>query len=121
MRVRFDFPDLAWCWLDFGVAGRFEQSWSCVQENGLLFALAEGADPEPVRQAFLPFAQAVNQALDDCGFALCQSQIMAGNVRYCLSEHEWRQRFVMSFSDSVPAALPKLSNFFDLRLLFGEH
>jgi CBS domain-containing protein len=38
-----------------------------------------------VREAFLPFARAVNERLAQCGFPLCKGNVMAGNPELCLS------------------------------------
>lgn len=120
MKTRFDLPDVCWSWMAFGSEGRFEQTLSTDQDNGIVFELAEGEDPEPVRAAFLPFAQAVNQLLDECGFPLCRGQIMAGNPEQCLSDAEWRARFERWISVRDPKALLNASIFFDFRAIHGD-
>jgi CBS domain-containing protein len=73
-----------------------------------------------LRQLFLPFAQEVNQRLADCGFALCNGQIMAGNPAWCLSFEEWRIQFIDWIRRPEPMALLHASIFFDLRPLYGD-
>lgn len=119
VKSRFELPEARWCWLAFGSEGRFEQTLATDQDNGLLFEAPPGADVESLRQAFLPFAQAVNQALDDCGFPLCRGQIMAGNPLWCLSTQEWRGRFAAWIAGGDPKALLNASIFFDFRALYG--
>lgn len=120
IKARFELPELPWCWLAFGSEGRFEQTLATDQDNGLIFAVPPGEDADGIRQRFLPFAQAVNQALDDCGFPLCRGQIMAGNPQWCLSEAEWRGRFAAWIACGDPKALLNASIFFDFRPLYGE-
>ena len=114
-------PKVPWCWLSFGSEGRFEQTFSTDQDNGIIFADADDpAQVETMRLAFLPFAQAVNRKLDACGFTLCKGNIMASNPELCLSLSEWRTRFSGWLHAVSPQALLNATIFFDLRPLFGE-
>jgi len=103
-----------YCWLAFGSEGRMEQTLSTDQDNGLI--VEDGLSP----QAFLPFANEVNQALDRCGFPLCKGGIMAGNVLWCLTLGGWRERFSQWIRNPLPQALLKAAIFFDFRPLAGE-
>lgn len=116
---RFDLAGLRWAWLAFGSEGRFEQTISTDQDNGLIFEA--GTDcTEDARSRLLPFAQAVNRALDSCGFPLCKGNIMAGNQDWCLSAGEWRSRFERWIANTDPQALLHAVIFFDLRAVHGE-
>lgn len=115
---RFDLASLRWCWLSFGSEGRYEQTISTDQDNGLVFEGDEA--PEVLRQRLLPFTLAVNRALDACGFPLCKGNIMAGNPQWCLSLEEWRQQFGRWVADTDPQALLHAVIFFDFRALHGE-
>jgi CBS domain-containing protein len=116
----FDLPAVPWCWLAFGSEGRLEQTFSTDQDNGLLFVPPSPAETDAVREAFLPFAQAVNDALHYCGFERCRGRIMAGNPHWCLSEAEWRQRFAAWLRVPDPEALLHGTIFFDFRPLYGS-
>ena len=107
-----------WCWIALGSEGRQEQTLSSDQDNGIIF----DADlpPEYVRTALLPLAQRINGMLADCGFALCSGQVMAGNPQWCLSLHEWKERFANWIMEGDPQALLNASIFFDLRPLYGS-
>jgi CBS domain-containing protein len=109
-----------WGWLGFGSEGRYEQTISTDQDNGIIFTARPGESVEEVRGRLLPFAQAVNRALDACGYPLCEGNIMAGNPQWCLSLDEWRQRFDGWIRDSDPQALLNATIFFDFRLLYGQ-
>ena len=117
----FVLPKVDWCWLAFGSEGRFEQTFSTDQDNGIIFAAPDEdvEHTEALRQAFLPFAQAVNRKLDACGFTLCKGNIMAGNPELCLSLTEWRDKFSSWLHAANPQALLNATIFFDLRPIFG--
>lgn len=116
---RFDLEGLRWGWLAFGSEGRFEQTISTDQDNGLIFEC--GSDKtDSVRSRLLPFAQDVNRALDACGFPLCKGNIMAGNPHWCLSVQEWRGRFDQWLANTDPQALLSAVIFFDFRNLHGD-
>ncbi|MBI2277105.1 MAG: hypothetical protein HYU74_07135 [Dechloromonas sp.] len=113
-------PQVAWCWLALGSEGRHEQTFVTDQDNGLIFNATDSREADAMRALFLPFAQEVNQRLADCGFKLCNGQVMAGNPAWCLSFDEWRERFIDWVRRPEPAALLNASIFFDLRPLFGQ-
>jgi CBS domain-containing protein len=115
----FDLPGVAWGWMLFGSEGRLEQTFATDQDNGLIFAPADPAETEQLRAAFVPFAQAVNEALHHCGFERCRGGIMAGNPQWCLSLDEWRMRFSDWLSVPDPQALLHGTIFFDFRPLYG--
>ncbi|HSD35932.1 MAG TPA: putative nucleotidyltransferase substrate binding domain-containing protein [Rhodocyclaceae bacterium] len=123
MKARFPLPDVAWSWIAFGSEGRLEQTLSTEQNNGIVFALPDGVGAElaaaDIRAQFLPFAQAVNQLLDECGFPLGRGQSMAGNAECCLSENEWQSRFRDWCGSADAKALSSVGMFFDFRSLYG--
>ncbi len=114
----FALPRVEWCWLAFGSEGRFEQTFSTDQDNGIIFRAPAG-EAAAIREAFLPFARAVNEKLDACGFTLCKGNIMASNPELCLSLEEWRERFGSWLHAASPAALLNATIFFDFRPLYG--
>ncbi|OHC67349.1 MAG: hypothetical protein A2045_02680 [Rhodocyclales bacterium GWA2_65_20] len=116
----FELPYVPWCWVVFGSEGRLEQTLVTDQDNGIVFAADSAAEAEDLRQKFLPFAQAVNTALDVCGFPLCTGKVMAGNPAWCLSSHEWKRRFDGWITVPEPKALLNATIFFDFRPLYGR-
>lgn len=115
----FELPIVPWCWMVFGSEGRLEQTLVTDQDNGIIFA-APRSDAAALRERFLPFARAVNDALDDCGFPRCSGEVMAGNPAWCLSFDEWQQRFDQWITVPKPKALLNASIFFDFRPLYGR-
>jgi CBS domain-containing protein len=116
----FDLPYVPWCWIVFGSEGRLEQTLLTDQDNGIVFAAASSDEADDLRKKFLPFARAVNVALDACGFPLCTGQIMASNPAWCLSLEEWKRQFGNWISVPEPQALLNASIFFDFRPLYGR-
>jgi CBS domain-containing protein len=117
----FDLPAVPWCWLLFGSEGRLEQTFTTDQDNGLIFEPSNVGDTEALRAAFLPFAQAVNDALHYCGFERCRGGIMASNPDCCLSSDEWMARFSSWLRVPDPEALLQGTIFFDFRPLYGRY
>lgn len=117
---RHRLPPVSWCWLALGSEGRGEQTFVSDQDNGLIFSAADNQESVALRALFLPFAQAVNTQLAECGFELCSGGIMAGNPAWCLSDDEWRGQFIDWVRRPDPAALLNASIFFDLRPLYGD-
>jgi CBS domain-containing protein len=116
-----DLPAVPWCWMVFGSEGRLEQTFATDQDNGLIFVPGDENAKEPVREAFLPFAQAVNQALHFCGFERCRGHIMAGNPDWCLTQAEWRGKFEGWLSTPDPQSLLNSTIFFDFRPVYGRY
>ena len=116
----FELPYVPWCWLVFGSEGRLEQTLATDQDNGLIFAAASADEAASLRAAFLPFARAVNEALDACGFPLCKGNIMASNPAWCLSLIEWQSAFGNWMQEGQPEALLNSTIFFDFRVLYGQ-
>lgn len=115
-----DLRNIQWCWLTFGSEGRLEQTISTDQDNGLIFAAENEVAALDFKAKLLPFAGAVNQLLDRCGFPLCQGNIMAGNPQWCQSESAWRQQFQDWVRNTDPGALLNSVIFFDFRALAGD-
>lgn len=116
---RHRLPPVAWCWLALGSEGRQEQGFVTDQDNGLVFAAADAQEAQALRALFQPFAHDVNRQLAECGFALCNGGVMAGNPAWCLSFDEWREQFIEWVRRPEPVALLNASIFFDLRPLYG--
>jgi CBS domain-containing protein len=120
LALRFRLPPTRWCWLGLGSEGRLEQTLTTDQDNGLVFSASDDGEARQLRELFLPFAQAANQALAECGFPLCDGEVMAGNARWCLSLSEWLESFATWVRTPEPEALLNAAIFFDFRPLAGD-
>ncbi len=112
--------DIDFCWMAMGSEGRFEQTLSTDQDNGIIFQTPANTTPEQVRARLLPLAASINVALDACGFPLCKGGIMASNPRWCLSSEEWENTFSQWISRGDGQELMNASIFFDFRPLFSH-
>src|SRR5262249_55437948 len=88
------------------------------QDNAIIFA--DAGDSEGVRNALLPLARRVNEALDRCGFPLCRGNVMASNREGCLALAEWRERFARWIGEPDPPALLHAAIFLASRGVHGE-
>ena len=118
--ARHRLPGLRFCWIALGSEGRLEQTFATDQDNGVIFALPPHTDADEARERLLPFARAVNETLDRCGFPLCKGDVMAGNPRWCLSLAEWQLQFSAWIRNTDPQALLNSAIFFDFRAVFGD-
>lgn len=116
----FDLPAVPWCWMVFGSEGRLEQTFLTDQDNGFMFLPGDIGETGTLRDAFLPFAKAVNEALHFCGFERCKGDIMASNPAWCLSVYEWREKFQAWLRSPDPEAVLHSTIFFDFRPLYGR-
>lgn len=105
------------CWLALGSEGREEQTIATDQDNGLILP-DDTSDAD--RTAWLALADAVNHALDACGYPLCKGGIMAGNPRWCLPATEWHRLFDGWIDRGDPESLLAANIFFDFRALAGD-
>ena len=118
---KHDLAGLTLCWLGMGSEGRGEQTIATDQDNGLIFVTNdEGITPDDVRERLLPFARAVNEAMDRCGYPLCKGGVMAMNPRWCASLDEWKAAFANWIDRGDPDSLLAANIFFDFRALWGE-
>ena len=104
-------------WIAMGSEGRGEQTISTDQDNGMV--LADDLTDDEIT-AYLTFARAVNEALDECGFPLCKGNVMACNPYYTMRQKEWLKRCAEWINGGTPQDLLDASIFFDFRGLFGE-
>lgn len=107
-----------YAWLVFGSQAREEQSIKTDQDNGLVYAddAPPGADTW-----FTELARIVCDGLDACGYPYCPGKIMA-------TTDEWRQPlsgWLAHFRDWAglpdPQSVLRVSIFFDLRAVHGDH
>ncbi|HJS37778.1 MAG TPA: DUF294 nucleotidyltransferase-like domain-containing protein [Burkholderiales bacterium] len=120
VRRRHELDRIRWAWLAFGSEGRFEQTFSTDQDNGLIFAVHAGQSPKEGRARLVPFAREVNEALDACGFPLCEGNIMASNPELCLTQEEWSAKMSGWLGVTSPQAVLDAAICLDLRPIHGD-
>ncbi|TNE68078.1 MAG: CBS domain-containing protein [Bacteroidetes bacterium] len=112
-------PDVDFCWLVIGSAGRGEQLLLTDQDNALLFDNVPPEEYDKVKKYFLRLADKVNTRLHACGFEYCPAGMMARNTEWCLSLGEWKARFSKWIAEPTPEALLHASTFADMQPVFG--
>ena len=120
LREAADLPEVQFSWVAFGSEARQEQTLKTDQDNGAIFRTPEDMTPDQVREALTPVFRRINEALDQCGYPLCQGNIMASNPECCLSFEEWQQRFTRWIEQGTPEHLLQASIFFDFRTIAGN-
>ena len=117
----FDLSNLGICWLGMGSEGRGEQTIATDQDNGIIFVTNDSTQSNAsTRERLLPFARAINEALDRCGYPLCKGDVMAMNPQWCLSLPEWSADFAQWIDRGDPDSLLAANIFFDFRSLWGR-
>lgn len=118
---------LRWCWLAFGSEGRHEQTISTDQDNGIIFAVADADTDtdtnqqcEAAKARLLGFEKRVNHALAQCGFPLCNGNIMASNPELTATQSQWVQCFEHWIDAGDPKSLLDANIYFDFRPLAGD-
>ncbi len=105
------------CWVALGSEGRGEQTLTSDQDNAIV--LVDGM-PAAKAERIRAWARGVNEALDACGYPLCQGGIMAGEPACCLPQADWLERFTRWIDQGSPQDLLNAAIFFDFRALAGD-
>ena len=106
-----------WAWLGFGSQARGEQLLGADQDNGIVI---DDDVPAGEHGWYAAVAKSVCDGLAACGYKYCPGGIMA-------TTDEWRQPLA-TWQDTVagwtrtptPAAVMRVSIFFDLRAVYGD-
>ena len=105
------------CWLSFGSQARGEQLVGADQDNGLLIAnLLSDAD----KPWFEKLAHAVSDGLDACGYIYCPGKVMATTDEWRQTLSGWKNTVDRWTCSPTPAAVMRVSIFFDLRAIYGD-
>lgn len=113
-------PDVGFCWLVLGSAGRKEQLLRTDQDSALVFENVGEEQLETVRAAFLELAGQVTTMLYEIGFEYCPAEMMAVNPKWCLSLSEWQRQFGKWIHEPTPEAVMHCNIFFDYRPVYGQ-
>lgn len=108
---------VAFCWLGFGSQARSEQLIGADQDNGLIISddLQEADKPW-----FKNLASYVCDGLNVCGYVYCPGNVMATNDEWRQPLATWRTIVDRWTRSPTPAAVMRVSIFFDLRSIYGD-
>jgi CBS domain-containing protein len=105
------------CWLSFGSQAREEQLVNADQDNGLLIA-NELTDAD--KPWFENLAHAVSDGLNACGYIYCPGKVMATTDEWRQTLAGWKNTVDHWTNSPTPAAVMRVSIFFDLRAIYGD-
>jgi CBS domain-containing protein len=113
-------PNVSWCWLAIGSAGREEQLLRTDQDNALVFNDVGKSDYESTHAYFLEMAKRTNDILHYCGFEYCPAEMMAGNPQWCMSVSQWKNQFSKWMLTPTEKNVMMCTIFFDFRPVKGD-
>ncbi|MFK7946313.1 MAG: DUF294 nucleotidyltransferase-like domain-containing protein [Saprospiraceae bacterium] len=113
-------PNLKFCWLSLGSEGRGEQLLRTDQDNAIVYEDPTEAQAPIAKAYFLKLGEYVVDILVECGFSLCNGEIMARNPKWTQPISVWKSYFDKWITVPEPMSLMHSSIFFDLRSGFGD-
>lgn len=113
-------PDLKFCWLSLGSEGRGEQLLRTDQDNAIVYEDPTEEQAPFAEAYFLKLGAYVVDILVECGFSLCNGEIMARNPKWTQPLSVWKSYFHKWITVPEPMALMHSSIFFDLRGGHGD-
>ena len=106
-----------WAWLCFGSQARGEQLLGADQDNGIVI---DDSVPAAERGWYAAVAQRVCDGLAACGYRYCPGDIMATTEAWCQPLGTWQDTVASWTRTPTPAAVMRVSIFFDLRAVYGD-
>jgi CBS domain-containing protein len=113
-------PDIRFCFLIMGSAGRKEMLLSPDQDNGFIYEDFPDEQQVEVDAFFVPFSEKLNLALEKVGYPLCDGDVMARNDSWRGRLKDWKERIGNWLVDPEPSHVRNSSIFFDFLPLVGE-
>jgi CBS domain-containing protein len=116
-------PPVDYCWINMGSAARHEQTLRTDQDNGIIYADPDPADPDAcdnVQSYFFTLAGLIAEGLEACGFALCSGNVMASNPKWCRSLGQWKHCIKKWGDSSDPEDIRAMTIFLDFRPVWGN-
>ena len=107
-----------WCWAGFGSQARSEQLLGADQDNGMI--IADEVQPEHLAW-YKEVADFVCDGLNECGYVYCPGGIMAQTDEWRQPLSIWQKTVRRWATSPTPDAVMRVSIFFDLRSIYGDH
>jgi CBS domain-containing protein len=115
-------PDVPFCWLSLGSAGRKEQLLRTDQDSALLFDNVPAGKLEATHAYFLSLAQKVTESLFEVGYDYCPGNMMSSNPAWCKSLDGWKDQFAEWIMYPTPQNIRYCTIFLDYRNVYDhEH
>lgn len=113
-------PDIRYCFLIMGSAGRKEMLLYPDQDNGFIFEDFPDDRQAEIDAFFVPFSERLNEALASVGYPLCDGGVMVCNEEWRGRLCDWQERINSWLLDPEPTHVRNSSIFFDFLPLFGD-
>lgn len=114
-------PPAAFAFIALGSEGREEQTLKTDQDNAIIYEDVTGPGiKQAVETYFLELGETVCAWLDQCGYHLCEGEVMARNPKWCQSLSGWKQHFGGWISAATPQDILEVNIFFDFRPVYGD-
>ena len=111
-------PPAPFCWLAFGSQARGEQLLNADQDNGLLIS---NDVKEQDLEWYEKLATFVCDGLNECGYEYCPGEVMATTDEWRQPLRGWINTVNKWTKAPTPDAVMRVSIFFDLRAVYGDH
>lgn len=116
---RFGPAPLPWAWVTLGSQARREISLGSDQDHAIVIS-DRGELDRAAEQWFSDVATFVSQGLAECGYPLCDGDVMASNPAWRLTQAQWRRQFAIWINEPNPQAVLNCQIFFDARTVVGD-
>jgi CBS domain-containing protein len=113
-------PPCGFAFIAMGSHGREELTLASDQDNGIVYAPPDGADPETCQDYFLRLGARVCEGLSRAGFPVCRGGVMAENPRWCRSLPDWLSSFDAWVRAAEPQEIADFSISLDFRAVHGD-
>lgn len=114
---KFGPAPVPWCWTGFGSQARSEQLLGADQDNGLVI---DDSVTEEQLPWFRQVADFVCDGLDEVGYVYCPGGIMAKTDEWRQPLATWQETVRKWARSPTPAAVMRVSIFFDIRCIYGD-
>lgn len=111
-------PPCRYALLALGSIGRSEPTLYADQDTAIIFE--SGTNDAENAKYFQQFGSIVTSICADAGIPQCHAGNTAGNPDWCLSDGEWKQKFLSWINTNQPEDLLLVNIFFDFRTLAGD-
>jgi CBS domain-containing protein len=113
-------PPAAFAFVAMGSQGRGELTLSADQDNGIIFAVPDGADADGLAEYFLRLGARVSDGLAAAGYPYCRGKVMASDARWCRSLPAWLSLVDTWMRRAEPQDIADFSVLLDFRAVHGE-
>jgi len=113
-------PVSSFAFLLFGSGGRKEQTLWSDQDNGLIYAAADGADADEAARYAAALGEAFRAALEAVAYPPCEGNVLSSNPMWRQSTAEWRETLQGWFERAEFESVRYLLIVADARAVYGD-